>query len=664
MTVTMNQEFIRQMAGLKDQAVDWSAYQAELQAADDAAKAAEALEAAKVLLEAPDFLDKIPEVLAKRGLAGDPKNAKTLYLDLSSRLLRRPTNRLIQGPSGAGKNYLVDSVLALFPQEAYIQITAPSERAFVFDDTDFRHKAIVIAESAAMRPESPGAVLLRSFAWGDKITYKITEKQASGKHQTRTIVKEGPVALLTTSTRGLDPEMSTRFLTLSIADTVDYTKQIIQETSRQLAGGSTNADVTAFVAAQRWLAVAGTHTVVVPYAGVLASLVAITTVRMRRDFLQLGVAIQTSALIHQRLREKDGQGRVIATRQDYEIAYELVADPLREAQGGLSEAETAVVAAVADLCQDKDPDDGVSRKAIAGAMDLDPEAVRQRLKRPLGLGYVISLRAGEQGKAGLYRPAGGGDVPPPRPVIPTPDALFEKVEAAEGSRKEYSSSSSSDSGSAAAGSAERQVSLDFAKTRPAEKVELADSASAGLRSPEAGSAGPAEQPDLRKTCEILPSAGQKSMFTRASGEPEPAERKEDIKIYSFPPEATLAEILSLDVPIAVDLETSGPHGLPLPWQPGARLECVGFAVGKYRFAFPSSDREGIGRWFKNPEQQDLSEQQLRPPLAAGFRLPDPGRDPRYPLAPQFCQRHRRQRVENAGERRLPRLPAQGQPAVP
>jgi hypothetical protein len=424
---TSYEEFIRQFSILKDQATEWTVYQAERKTVADAKEAAEVLEKGKMLLEAPNFLDKIVEVLTKRGLAGDAKNAKTIYLDLSSRLLRRPINRLVQGPSGAGKNYLVDSVLALFPEDAFIQITASSERAFVFDDTDFRHKGLVIAESATMAQSSPGAVLLRSFAWGDKITYKITEKQKSGKHVTRTVTKEGPVALITTSVRGVDDEMATRFLTLSIPDTADYSTQIVEEISRQLAGGACNEDVTAFVAAQRWLQVTGVHDVVVPYATRLKDLVSITTVRMRRDYQQLGTTIQASALVHQRQREKDDQQRIIATRRDYEIAYDLVVNPLQQAQGALSDAEVAVVEAVSALCSEQDlgPDEGVSRRAIATRLTLDPDAVRQRLKRPLRLGYIVNLTAGEKGRAGQYRPAGDDGPTAPRPVIPTPDELFD-----------------------------------------------------------------------------------------------------------------------------------------------------------------------------------------------------------------------------------------------
>ena len=124
------------------------------------------MEAGRALLEDPDLLERVAEILKESGLAGDPKNAKVLYLDITSRLMRRPVNRLIEGPSGSGKNYLLDHVLRLFPDEAYYRLTAASERAFVFTAEDFQHRIVVIDESAGLHQDGIGATIMRNLAWG------------------------------------------------------------------------------------------------------------------------------------------------------------------------------------------------------------------------------------------------------------------------------------------------------------------------------------------------------------------------------------------------------------------------------------------------------------------------------------------------------------------
>jgi hypothetical protein len=91
------------------------------------------------------------------------------------------------------------------------------------------------------------------------------------------------------------------------------------------------------------------------------------------------------------------------------------------------------------------------------------------------------------------------------------------------------------------------------------------------------------------------------MFKRVCDKPELAEATgEHITSLTLSPDADLTDILPPDVPIAVDVETVGEDGLPLPWQTSARLVCVGFAVGTHRFAFPSTDRAAIDRWLETP----------------------------------------------------------------
>jgi hypothetical protein len=85
----------------------------------------------------------------------------------------------------------------------------------------------------------------------------------------------------------------------------------------------------------------------------------------------------------------------------------------------------------------------------------------------------------------------------------------------------------------------------------------------------------------------------------------------------------------------VDVETLAPGGkLPLPWQAGARLECVGFAVGSHRFAFPAGDREAIGRWLgtSNPKVFHNCAYDLPWLLASGFDVCGTVHDTLWPLA--------------------------------
>ena len=70
------------------------------------------------------------------------------------------------------------------------------------------------------------------------------------------------------------------------------------------------------------------YTVVVPYAERLAGMLADDRVETRRAFPHLISTVQASALLHQRQRQIDEDGRLIATADDYQLARHLLAKPL------------------------------------------------------------------------------------------------------------------------------------------------------------------------------------------------------------------------------------------------------------------------------------------------------------------------------------------------
>ncbi len=78
-----------------------------------------------------DILDEFAKLIPSCGLAGEIKAAKLLYLALVTRILFKPTSVVVDGPSAAGKSYLVEKVLKFFPIESYHDLTAMSERDIV-----------------------------------------------------------------------------------------------------------------------------------------------------------------------------------------------------------------------------------------------------------------------------------------------------------------------------------------------------------------------------------------------------------------------------------------------------------------------------------------------------------------------------------------------------
>jgi DNA polymerase family A len=92
-----------------------------------------------------------------------------------------------------------------------------------------------------------------------------------------------------------------------------------------------------------------------------------------------------------------------------------------------------------------------------------------------------------------------------------------------------------------------------------------------------------------------------------------------------------------DAPIAVDLETigqgKGRHRIPVPWNPGTSLVCVGFSVAGSRFAFPAQDREAIQAVlaFPGPKAFHNSAYDVTWLLASGFRIAGDIHDTMWPM---------------------------------
>ncbi|HZA23666.1 MAG TPA: hypothetical protein VFA32_13880, partial [Dehalococcoidia bacterium] len=287
-------------------------------------EARECLTIARPLLHDPKLMQRLIAVVAALGYAGDPRPAIITFVAIISRLLDRPLNLAYISPSSAGKNAAVDATLPIFPESAYYLVRASSPRALVYNEEQFEHRVVVVTESDSLPEDGPAASAVRSLMSDREMSYEVVEKGQDGSFHVRKIVKAGPTGLITTSTRPLGDQASTRTLTVSIPDSAEQTRLVLHSQADRANQALATPDLSQWVALQRWLELAGERRVVIPFAHALADQVPANAVRMRRDFPQLLTVIQTMALLHQHLRERDDQGHIIATPSDYAEARWLL----------------------------------------------------------------------------------------------------------------------------------------------------------------------------------------------------------------------------------------------------------------------------------------------------------------------------------------------------
>ena len=275
--------------------------------------------AAGDLVSCHDILGRFGAEVESTGLVGETNNAKILYLALTSRLFERPVSIAIKGVSSVGKSFTVEQVLKFFPPAAYFVRTGMSERAIIYSTEDYRHRFIIIFEAAGMNSDMV-SYLIRTLLSEGRVVYEVVEKTKEGL-RTRRIEKEGPTGLITTTTAPkLHPENETRLLSLGVIDTPHQTKAVMQALADDDAASTIGSQ---WHALQAWLST-GERRVAVPFAGKLADLIPPVAVRLRRDFKLLLTLIRAHALLHRATRDRDNQGRIVATVADYAAVGALV----------------------------------------------------------------------------------------------------------------------------------------------------------------------------------------------------------------------------------------------------------------------------------------------------------------------------------------------------
>jgi DNA-binding transcriptional ArsR family regulator len=386
----------------------------ELKRAESEATSHEAWERSSELAKAPNILERFAEELAHSGVAGESRIAKLLYLALTSRLLERPVSIALKGPSSGGKSYVVERVLSFFPKSAYYALTAMSDRTLASSEEPIKHRFLVIYEAAGMSGEF-ATYLMRSLLSEGCVRYETVEKASEGL-KPRLIEREGPTGLIVTTTAvKLHPENETRLLSLTVTDTQAQTQAVMAALADEV--GKAVPDHEVWHALQVWLESAE-HRVSVPYAKKLAKLVPPVAVRLRRDFGALLNLIRAHALLHQASRNRDDEGRIIATiEQDYAAVRELVVDLVGEG------VETSVPATVRETVEavkrlrEGSNGEPVTVAELARKLELDRSTVSRRARSAKDRGYLRDLEENLRKPSRLVL---GDDLPDDLHILPRP----------------------------------------------------------------------------------------------------------------------------------------------------------------------------------------------------------------------------------------------------
>ena len=231
---------------------------------------------------------------------------------------------------------------------------------------------------------------------------------------------------MTTTKSSLHPENETRLLSITVTDTKDQTRAILQLLA---AESGTDVDLGPWHAFQEWIA-RSDNRVFIPYAEALAEAVPPIAVRLRRDFRVILTLIEAHAIVHQAMRERDANGRIVATLDDYDAVRNLVADIVAEGlEATVPDTTRETVEAVASLTV---AGGHTTKKAVADKLNIDPAAAWRRCQVALSRGYLRNMEERKRRPAQLVV---GDLLPENASILPAPASLAEQTHTDDAPRK-------------------------------------------------------------------------------------------------------------------------------------------------------------------------------------------------------------------------------------
>ena len=181
------------------------------------------------LLKSRTLFKEIIDDFTAIGLIGEAHNKLLGYISAVSRLIAEPLGVLVLSRSGAGKTSLQEAVCKFVPPESCIQYTRlTGQSLFYREENALKNKVLAIEEEEGMQD---AMYSIRTLQSSQKLSVATTRTDAkTGKLSVDEYTVYGPVVVMisTTNPDALDPETRQRFLVLTIDESEQQTREILQ----------------------------------------------------------------------------------------------------------------------------------------------------------------------------------------------------------------------------------------------------------------------------------------------------------------------------------------------------------------------------------------------------------------------------------------------------
>jgi len=334
---------------------------------------------------------------------------------------------IIQSTSAAGKSMLMESVLAMIPEEERVKYSAMTGQSLYYlGETNLKNKILAIVEEEGAEKASYALKLLQSEG---ELTIASTGKDDQGRMKTEEYHVEGPVMIfLTTTAVDIDEELLNRCLVLTVDESREQTKAIhdLQREAETFDGLKRKVERERILAvhknAQRLLK--PLH-VVNPFAKRLTFLSDRT--RTRRDHVKYLTLIRTIALLHQYqrpLKEHDGLPHIEVELADIAAANALAHEVLGRSLDELPPQTRRLLEHLKEMvgarCESEEIDPELclfTRREVREFTGWSNTQLKVHLDRLEELEYIYPRRAGMRGSAYEYELLFDGDTDTAKPQL-------------------------------------------------------------------------------------------------------------------------------------------------------------------------------------------------------------------------------------------------------
>jgi DNA primase len=364
---------------------------------------AERLEALGFLRRS-DLLDQVACDIDALGYVGEETNKRLLYLVAVSRKLEDPLSAIVLSQSGAGKSGLTEVIERLCPPEDVVLLTRLTPQSLYYTEPGFLDRKLVIVEERYGSMEADYSIRVLQSRKKLIAAAPVKDPQ-TGNMRTKVFTVEARAAFIeATTASSVNHENATRCFELQMDETEEQTRRIHERQRLVRTGRGLQLRREAEAITRRhWNAqrLLEPLAVVIPFADRLSF--PSSWMRTRRDHARFLNLIEVSAFLHQHQRERTPDGAIAASLADYEAAYALAGEVLRET---LTDVKRPLREALQRIQALSAKGEGsVTRREIREALQTPDSTVRNWLSELVNLEY-LEAEGGGLGKTTRYRLTG------------------------------------------------------------------------------------------------------------------------------------------------------------------------------------------------------------------------------------------------------------------